>query len=517
MKSTNALIFGVLMLLLPAASAEGLLKPTCINTFTSDYATPMWVGDVNNDGVQDVVVGTRVNGIVSSYKYKGYDCNNDWGAVQSGGWTFTTDSGSDVLSIWVGDLKNDGKKNVVINGIEPILNKNARPVKKFVTAITQRGTEDWNIKELCGVSYTVYAADLDKTGVKNVIFGTKSSKVCVIKDDPITRSPLLWSYQTARPVWAVKADDVDGDGNVEVIALDRQSYASTVYCISSTGTLKWKYDVEGGVQISSTADRILQVADIDGDGKKEVLVGTYAHGVDVIDSAGSLKWNYKTQSSSTDLVSVILPYDINGDGKLEILVGAKPFLYAIDSSGSLKWKTPAETMIYGIAVGNIYGDSDNEIVTSSTRYVDVYSNTGSKIDRWAYQLEIQGKDVKFSEKDVNGLSVGIADLDGDGANEVVAAFGWQEDRDIVTSYYGDLRVFEVKKDFSPPETGGMTATTLSSGGTGIAPQGGEGEEGFEPPSTTLPSKGGSKIPCVPALPAVIALAITLLAGIPLAR
>ncbi|MCX6695599.1 MAG: hypothetical protein NTU61_04825 [Candidatus Altiarchaeota archaeon] len=513
MKSTSVIVFGVLLLLLPIVSAEGLIKTNCLNTLTSDFVYPMAASDINGDGVIELLVGTRVSGLVSAYKYKGYDCNNDWGSVQSGGWTYST--GGDVLSMYVGDLTNDKKIEIVANGVDPILNKNTNPMTKYAFVLTAKGTEDWNFKEQCGVSYTVYASDVDKSGTKNVILGTKSSKVCVLKDSVKTKEPVLWTYVTSRPVYAVRADDIDGDGSIEVLAIDKQGTYSAVYCLSSTGTLKWKYDIDGGIYtVNTNAERIFHVVDLDADGKKEVVIGTYNHGVDVLDSAGQLKWNYKTQGgSSPELVSVVLPYDVNMDGKLEVLVGAKPYLYSLSPTGALKWKVPVDTMIYGLAVGDVYGGSDNEIIVSSTRYIHVFTGQGSKIDSWAYKVEIQGRDVKFTEKDVNGYSVAVADLDGDGANEIAAAFGWQEDRDIVTYYYGDLRVFEVNKDFSPEAA---TETTLPSSSTTPTTLSDDiGDIDIEPPST-LPEGGGKGgLCCLPVLTALIAGAMSLLAAYPL--
>ena len=515
MDSTRMLVLGcVLLSLLSVVSAEGLLNLKCINTFTSDFIGPMWVGDVNGDGTLEVIVGTRVNGAVNAYKYKGYDCANEWGAVQSGGWNYA--SGGDVQSLYVGDIK--GGKRVVVNGIESTFNK-ASKVSKYVTAITPMGSEDWNLKEKCGVAYTVYAADVDKSGVKNVMLGTKSSKVCVLKDNPVTKEPVLWTYVTERPVYLVKADDVDGDGNIEVIALDRQGYNTKLYCISDTGTLKWSYAVSGGVYLSSIADKLVSISDLDGDGKKEIILSTYTSGVQVVDSSGRLKWSFETKSSgsSNDLVSVVRTYDVNGDGKQEVLVGAKPNLYALDSSGGLLWKAPIDTMMYDVSVGDVFGDSSSEVVVSSTRYVYVFDNQGGLIDRWAYKVEIQGKESLFQEKDVNGYNVAVADLDGDGKNEIVTSFGWQEDRDIVTYYYGDLRVFEINGDFTPES--GTTETTLpeeGDGGTGTTLSHETGTTLSNGPETSLPpdgKKGG--ICCIPLLPAILALALSAWLGYPI--
>jgi hypothetical protein len=60
--------------------------------------------------------------------------------------------------------------------------------------------------------------------------------------------------------------DVDGDGKVEVLVGDREGYLS---CLDNAGRLKWRFTTPEDREIRESA----AVADLDGDGKLELVFG----------------------------------------------------------------------------------------------------------------------------------------------------------------------------------------------------------------------------------------------------
>jgi hypothetical protein len=86
-----------------------------------------------------------------------------------------------------------------------------------------------------------------------------------------------------------------------------------VYCLSRTGTKEWNYTTGSGVFSSPC------VADVDGDGQLEVLVGSYDGNVYCLSRTGTKEWNYTTGSGVFSSPCVV---DVDGDGQLEVLIGS---------------------------------------------------------------------------------------------------------------------------------------------------------------------------------------------------
>ena len=130
--------------------------------------------------------------------------------------------------------------------------------------------------------------------------------------------------------------DLDGDGNNEVIAIA----GTSVKCINGDGEVVWEQQTEGvGLSVDAY--------DLDGDGHGEVVVGDYAHKLYCFDYQGKERWAILTPADSysptvepkTGAVQVVRCADINGDGKGEIIIGSKNWLdYAFDHEGKMLWK-----------------------------------------------------------------------------------------------------------------------------------------------------------------------------------
>ena len=122
---------------------------------------------------------------------------------------------------------------------------------------------------------------------------------------------LLWSFHTDYAVESSPAiADIDGDGKLEIIV---GSDDGKVYAINNDGTLLWSF---------TTGDRVRSspaIADIDGDGKLEIIVGSDDGKVYAINNDGTKLWSFtigRWVSSSPSIA------DIDGDGKLEIVIGS---------------------------------------------------------------------------------------------------------------------------------------------------------------------------------------------------
>ena len=217
----------------------------------------------------------------------------------------------------------------------------------------------------------------------------------------ITSPVIKWRFATGSSVerqFSAIAD-VDGDGQMEVV-IGSDDYK--VYCLrGSDGTQKWAFTT--GYWVESSA----AIADCDGDGRMEVVIGSCDDKVYCLrGSDGTLKWAFTT---SGDVSSPAIA-DVDGDGKTEVVVGCSNYyVYCLrGSDGAQKWTFMTSTAVSSPAIADCDGDGKMEVVIGSYDH-NVYCLAGSDgIQKWVFTT---GGTVRSSPA--------VADCDGDGHAEVV--------------------------------------------------------------------------------------------------
>jgi len=136
-------------------------------------------------------------------------------------------------------------------------------------------------------------------------------------------------------------EDIDNDGTKELILASEQG---TIYVISSDYKLKAKFKIEENLDETeslfidtNTGYSITHtplVEDIDGNGKKEIIFGTEFGTVYCIDSTGVLKWTFKAESAIRGGISF---FDADSDSTKEIVFGSTDKnLYILGTNGKKK-------------------------------------------------------------------------------------------------------------------------------------------------------------------------------------
>ncbi len=236
---------------------------------------------------------------------------------------------------------------------------------------------------------------------------------------PLGTPPFMMSASFTQ----LAAADLDGDGHVEILAVDSDDETSRlrnrIIAFNYDGTLRWKSDdVIDGVNVLSTSGLLWpKVADLDGDGSPEIvalLIGKSPQTppgvvgedlVTVFDPDGHLRWTKRVPGTSSGAGDLTVA-DVDLDGVPEIVIGNA----VLDNRANVKWNVkPGRSAAWFVAVGNLDDDPFGEIVfqdVSGNLYC--YEHNGAR--KWG--------PVGQRTLSTSGTPT-IADADGDGRAEIL--------------------------------------------------------------------------------------------------
>jgi poly-gamma-glutamate capsule biosynthesis protein CapA/YwtB (metallophosphatase superfamily)/outer membrane protein assembly factor BamB len=207
-------------------------------------------------------------------------------------------------------------------------------------------------------------------------------------------------YSTQEMVWSVATTDLDGDGREEVVA---GSYDKHVYALGRDGHLLWSYRTDGPVYS-------LGVGDLDGDGRAEVLVGGDDNRVRALAADGTPLWSRKTGSRVTSLGVA----DVDGDARGEVLAGCwDGELWLLGPEGEPLWHLVSPEGVSVVYLVDLDDDGRLEALAGhQAGAVSVVNANGTL--QWTHQT---GAHVR---------ELAALDLDGDGRDEIIvgSADGW---------------------------------------------------------------------------------------------
>jgi RHS repeat-associated protein len=245
---------------------------------------------------------------------------------------------------------------------------------------------------------SVDADDAPSIAVVGTLAATGGARTGLAMLDAATGA-LQWKFTSrilAENV-APAAADIDGDGRMELLAATSDQ---RIVALDGAGTERWVSPVVSGPSLNDAA---IAAADLDADGVMEVLIGG-----DVFAGDGTLRWRFETKPlAPVQNLGNALALDTQGDARPELI-----FMDQVrDTNGALlrRLTLPARTQYVRWSAGNLDTDAALELVAIA------------KIDNGASVLAFDTDGTPlFGAKPIPmpGHSV-IADFDADGATEIL--------------------------------------------------------------------------------------------------
>ncbi|HWD87509.1 MAG TPA: FG-GAP-like repeat-containing protein [Mucilaginibacter sp.] len=342
------------------------------------------------------------------------------------------------------DIDGDGKLDlVIVDSFDQTLNiyKNSS-VSGSITSNSLSLSATFNVP-MQGVTYTpndVKFADLDGDGKPDLIVPyLDQNAIAVYKNITTTGTISNQSFaaqillQTGSAPYGVATADIDGDGKPEIIVTNNLASSVSVFKnVGAKGTLSQaSFMAKQDFSINSDPTTV-QAADIDGDGKVDLVVGTSA-GFSVLKNGtptGSQSFSF-TRSDIKATGSLFCAYaaDIDGDGKIDVLlispqhngIGVYKNTTASGSAITFAAESIVNTTgsISGLVIADINGDGKPDLVIAPYAYNYSIIPSNSSVSSISFGPEV---DLLVQAPDISAVVAG--DIDGDGKNDIIGSDGY---------------------------------------------------------------------------------------------
>ncbi len=347
-----------------------------------------------------------------------------------------------------GDLDGDGVPEVVAVGYN-----------QQVTALRADGSLMWRFSNDDTVLSGVAVGDLDRDGKSEVVFGGDASQNAVYD----AGGNVTALTGDGRRKWVKHIDqigqsapvlaDVRGDGKLEVFAGTGINFTdlngvrfpgNAVYGLDPDGNdlPGWPYATAASGNDARTPSPPA-VADLDGDGQFEVVIGDYSGALQAVHADGRLMW--RTQAYPGSLFAAPVIADVTGDGRLDVVQLSNVRARAFDgATGAQNWEYidvgPGVTSQYlnSPAVGQFRGNGSTQLALlanglsnsgpplapSYLRFFDLPATSAPPAwssARHDASADAVARPAAFATNYVNGLATYLG-RDANGAAGLVAAF-----------------------------------------------------------------------------------------------
>ncbi len=326
----------------------------------SMISTDLYTLDLEGNGKSEIyAVAYGPTSYINVYDENGSVLYNTWikGNARNSG---CTPLGEDVVKVYIDDL-NENKELDLFVGTQVRGEKiNINPLSYYERELVRPEIHQtllrWRYTEFDGIVTDMSSAALDNTHVKDLLVGSTSGILYVFG---------VASGGTGKDTSNITQDESPG------WARKRNLYTY------NTPQIKGKYSLDGSVYSVSAAD-------VDGDGRDEILAGTY-NSVYLID--GGVKWSYPVGKKVISVAS-------GGPKGKNVGVAAitEDTVYDIGLNGKLKWQANLGKVSDVLAL-DIDNDSQGEILAATGNKIIAYSDNGTV--KWEYTVD---DDIRLMRK-----------------------------------------------------------------------------------------------------------------------
>ena len=294
-------------------------------------------------------------------------------------------SGELISSAAVIDFDNDGQDELISSDKGGFVHVFEMDGTEWIDDIFpyQTGNQNWGSASI---------GNLDNDSFDDVVISSKNGHIYVFGSSQTIESGLLLDFDSGSYITATPSlSDIDGDGMDEIV-FGQYGGDKLLYAINPDGS-----NVDGfPISLDEKVQRGVALADFNGNGKVDIVVGTDDEFIHLIHDDGSIAWSYETGGDIRVAPTVL---ELNTGEKI-ILAGSKDDnFYALNSDGTLRFMIETDddisteasvvdidgvgpviffasgSMVYAVETnGDIYGNWTVEVtddVTSSIVFSEI--------------------------------------------------------------------------------------------------------------------------------------------------
>jgi len=366
---------------------------------TSVYINAVAVGDVNEDGIDDV--GYAHEKLTGFDNYMGVLNGVDGSVIWE---QINTYFGTDLL---IDDIDDDGLLEAVF-GLHFDDDHGEIQVRNALTGGLEWSYDFGPMNSTYGEFY-LNSIDIDDDKDKDLIVGNYAAQKKLYIFDGDNNIPAVVSPEVPSYIYQTAAGDVDNDGFLDIIAAssDRVQIFN-----SATGNLMWYFGVNGNINDVACAD-------FDGDLWTDIAAGGGANfSPSPLQTVWALKtiqtpllWQYNFGRYGNALTVV----DLDQDGHDDVVTVASldDRATAIDgkTGNSILWSWTGTENLYAVTHGDFDNDGDQDIAVAG------YDQTVTALDGLSGEVLWQ---FTTPTAQIYRSCLVSTDLNGDGADDVIA-------------------------------------------------------------------------------------------------